>query len=169
MNGPITNTVGITEHDIARGWAAIAKEAGLDPNWKPPKDGSMPRADLGNEVIEKPSIPTEKFLAPALGKVCDAAAPNWKFTDKEIEELAGVYAPLIDKYVPGGWPAFLAKWEKEIMAVYTTYAIFSLRSGVPLRVKEGESEEKPDQEEAATETPAPAGVPDYLEGLEIAA
>lgn len=164
------NTVGITERDIEAGWQVIASEYQIDPNWSAANDAGLYQDKPGDAKqsvpqTTEPEIPTKKLLLPILAQASLVACPNWQLTDDEIQGLADGLAPVIDKYLPGGWPALLDRWKEEITAITVVYLIAESRRGVPLRAVEEPTQESAEDSQAAQQ---PA-VHSELEGLDNAA
>ena len=89
----------------------------------------VPAADQPAPEPEPESIPTAELVAPLVGLFCATVAPAWNIGPVEQEQLAGVYAAVIDKYFPGGVPM-----GPEVGAVMVTAAIVVPRLGQPLKL-----------------------------------
>ena len=108
-------------------------------------EGAGPGA--GPEAAPVPDLPTADALRFFLAPLFALLAPAWEVTAGEVDALADAYAPVVDKYWPGGVGV-------EGGALLVTAAVLAPRLGRPRR--------RPDPDPApgpAPPAPAPAGPP----------
>ncbi len=79
----------------------------------------------------EPEISTAELLALPMQVAFSIAAPNWNITGTECQNMAEAWAPVIDKYMPGG----LNRFGPEMAAAMVTLAILAPRvlAGKPAR------------------------------------
>lgn len=95
---------------------------------------------VGAQVQQQPdnTPATKDILEPVLAMGFGVLAPNWQVQPQEVEQLADVYAQLLDKYFPDG----LGDYGVEISAVMVTGAIVLPRLKTPRKVEQVEEVEK---------------------------
>ena len=113
--------------DLGAEFDALAREAG--PDTGPGESPAPAESDL----------PTKAAVAFFLGPLFMVMAPNWNVEPAEVEALADVYAPVIDKYLPGGMGV-------EGAALLVTVAVLGPRLMIPRKAP-------------AREAPADLGAP----------
>ncbi len=120
------NQVDVSREKVLQGFGAIAADNDIDINQFLDEQEKITVEQAEPDIdVEMPS--TTEILQHFGRDIADDFAPALALQDDEIERLAKAYGPLIDKYFPGGWLAFLDRFKLEISAVATTYVIFAPR------------------------------------------
>jgi len=111
-------------------------------------------APAGPDAV--PDLPTRDAVALFLGPLFQLLAPAWAIQPAEVDALADAYAPVIDKYFPGGMGV-------EGGALLVTAAVLAPRLGTPRKLPE-KSDPPPARAPAPRETaPAPSAEPSMAE------
>lgn len=120
------NQVDVSREKVLQGFGAIGADHGIDVNQflDEQEQITLEREEPALDIDE----PSSQEILQAVGTdVFAEYFPGLAMRDDEIERLAKVYGPLIDKYFPGGILQFLEKFRLEIAAVTTTYIVFRPR------------------------------------------
>jgi hypothetical protein len=120
--------------DLGAEFDALATEAGPDAG-----PGEYPAP------VES-DLPTKQAVAFFLSPLFAVVFPNWRIGADEVDALADVYAPVIDKYLPGGMGV-------EGAALLVTVAVFGPRLAIPRKAP------APDAAPAAVGVPLPETAP----------
>lgn len=129
--------------EIAAQWAGLESEAGPDTDPVAEHQAQQQRteqeaADAAKEAGEREyKEALEAILVPGFAVL----APNWNITGGDVETLAAAYAPLLQKYWPGG----IEKVGPELGAAFATVAILGPRLRTPRKLPAPEAEEAPRQ------------------------
>lgn len=94
--------------------------------------------DPGSEF----DLPVDAALSMALGAGFGILAPNWNVTANEIDELAKVYAALLEKYLGKG------KMGIELAAIMTTAMVIAPRVNKPRVLTAANDEAAPESQAA---------------------
>ena len=120
------NQVDVSREKALQGFAAIAADNDFDINEILGEEEQIEVDDKRTvDDVEMPA--TKEILFEAGMELAPELAPNLALQEDEIRKLANVWGPLIDKYFPGGWLAFLDHFKLEIAAGFTTYMVFAPR------------------------------------------
>ena len=101
--------------------AAAAAAAGMAP---PPAES--PAQPSTADALAPPPLSTADVLGPLIGAAFRIVAPAWGVSDAEVRELAGAWAPVLDKYFPDGIALSV-----EFNAAIITLALIGPRWGKP--------------------------------------
>lgn len=124
-------------HEQAQDLAALEQHLNDSP------DLTLPGQE--QEPEKEPDIPTADVLKMVLTPIADIFCPAWNLKGAEIEQLAEAYAPVLDKYMPGGM-----SFGVELNAVLVTALIIGPRMKTPRKPEQ-------DQEPKNSETEKPRG------------
>ena len=100
---------------------AAAREAAAN---MAPETATAPDAPGAAAAPPQPS--TADVLGPLIGAAFRIVAPAWGVSEAEARELAGAWAPVLDKYFPDGLVLSI-----EFNAVIVTLALIGPRWGKP--------------------------------------
>ena len=116
----MTVPAGAAGDAVALETAARVAAAGMAEPVLPPDGADVPPGPA------PAALSTVDVLAPLVGAAFRIVAPAWNVTDAEARELASAWAPVLDKYFPGGLLLSV-----EFNAVIVTLALVGPKWGKP--------------------------------------
>lgn len=132
---------------IQRDLAELAAEAGAE--YDPATGGATAAAIGAASAAPDPNAEGEREYRDAVALVLAPAfeilAPAWKVTSREVDQLAGAYAAVLQKYYPGG----MAMLGPEFAAVAVTVMVIAPRINTARQSDQGDA--KPEPEPVKTE------------------
>lgn len=151
-------TVNVDQNQIQANIDAIAREYDVFPvtpgqETAGQETGHQAQAEPQETMPQNnPDMPTVEILVMFFSQIFNIAFPGWEVSPENILKLAEAWAPVADKYLPGGAWGFVEKFRVELTAIAVTYMVVKEYSGKPRTLEPDREEPGESQEEKAPET-----------------